>query len=164
MFFGWGRPPQPSPIMWHKERRHYIYRMIIALTQSWHDLLRGADEEKRNLSSCATVWCIITDRELEADLIIRWHLRKKPLQETNRGGKKITFKNSHKKKRKVHLCRCCRGSVFLYFPLVRAMRYCNLFFWPGGVGQAQSGFNHKNPLDTRQNGVRQTLGIFAMSI
>lgn len=35
--------------------------------------------------------------------------------------------------------------MFLYFPLVRSMRNCNLFFWPLWVGQAQSGFNHKTP-------------------
>lgn len=116
--------------------------MIIALTQDWHNLLLGVDEEL-TLSSHATVRCVITDCKLEEHL--RWHLWKRPRSRSvHLNSRYIHFSISPQKSPalqmlKRHTC------MFLYFPLVQSMRNCNLFFWPLRVGQAQSGFNHKTP-------------------
>lgn len=113
--------------------------MIIALTQNWHDLLLRLDEEELNLSSHATVRCVITDCELEADLITRRHLWKSPSSRGENQAHTVPPKRPPLQMLQRQAC------MFLHFPLVRSMRNCNLFFLRLWVGQAQSGFNHKTP-------------------
>lgn len=137
----WQKTPQPLDSNHVTQKRRHIYRMIIALTQNWLDLLLGVDEEDLKLSSCTTVRCIITDCELGPDLTTRCHLWKSP---TSRWGKLnsrcIQFLQ------KVLLYRCCRNWC-TYFCTSLLCRVCVTAIYFSGlwIGQAQSGFNHKTP-------------------
>lgn len=69
-FFGSGRPQKlPNHVTQMKHR--YPYRMITAPTPGWRNLMLGVDEARLNHFPTATVRCVITDCEVEADLMTR---------------------------------------------------------------------------------------------